>query len=86
MTLSGQRLTVGTPTSSLPGVGEILKSARAAAGLSLREVAARAGYSHAYVHAVETGITPGSHEAVHAIAAACGIRISVNVTVEEVVS
>ncbi|GAA2826525.1 helix-turn-helix domain-containing protein [Kribbella solani] len=62
---------IGPPTNQAPdartaaatqavGFGERLRQYRQAAGLSLRQLAARAGYDHSYLSQVERGQRPGS--------------------------
>ena len=53
----------------------ILSVARAAAGLSLREVARRAGTSHATLHAYETGKKSPAVSTFFRILHACGFAV-----------
>lgn len=49
-----------TQTSTETSFGPLLRQCRQAAGLSLRQLAARVGYDHSYLSQVERGQRPGS--------------------------
>jgi transcriptional regulator with XRE-family HTH domain len=58
----------------------LLRSARRRAGLGLRELARRAGTSHATLHAYEAGVVEPRVETLQRIATAAGFAIDVTLT------
>jgi transcriptional regulator with XRE-family HTH domain len=50
----------GDPVTGTTAFGSLLRQCRQAAGLSLRQLAARVGYDHSYLAQVERGQRPGS--------------------------
>ena len=62
-----------TPMRQL--VGEVLRARRAAQGLTLRDVSAKARVSLGYISEVERGLKEPSSEIVGAVTVALGLRL-----------
>lgn len=66
--------------AGLENAGEILRSARIAAGLSLRAAAQRAGTSHATFAAYESGRKEPTLRTLLRLLRACGVDVDIEIT------
>jgi transcriptional regulator with XRE-family HTH domain len=64
-----------TRSGQLGALGAVVREQRLAAGLSLRDVAQRAGVSNAYLSQIERGLHEPSLSVLRAVAAALGVPL-----------
>ncbi len=66
--------------SQMAALGEFIRSQRALAGLSLRDLAERAEISNAYLSQIERGVHEPSIRVLHSIARALGVPLDLLLT------